>query len=221
MQGGPFGSGLAQRLDQLPLAHAGASGNAALLRHLVQLLPRPILIAVPGLPAPPAGLRSLTAHVAARLGGQVCERALAPRRLLRLADVRLRGLHLLLRRHVPSPSVVRNVPVGITSANVLPAASPDTSQYEASVRGGSPRPVSSSPTPVGKASRFVRRRRDCRARRVLAGAGGERSLGPRVAVVVPPDGDAMRIPRLTGIASLLQPYETCQAALDPVVSAPI
>jgi anti-anti-sigma factor len=57
--------------------------------------------------------------------------------------------------------------------------------------------------------------------RVLAGAGGERSLGPRVAVVVPPGGDAMRILRLTRIASLLQPYETCQAALDSVASAPI
>jgi len=56
---------------------------------------------------------------------------------------------------------------------------------------------------------------------VLAGAVGERASGPRLAVVVPPEGDAMRILRLTGVASLLQPYATCQAALDSVASAPI
>jgi anti-anti-sigma factor len=55
--------------------------------------------------------------------------------------------------------------------------------------------------------------------RVLAGAGAERSAGPRVAVVVPPEGDAMRIMRVTGIASLLQPYGTCEAALGSFAPA--
>jgi hypothetical protein len=34
-----------------------------------------------------------------------------------------------------------------------------------------------------------------------------------VAVVIPPGREAMRILRVTGIASLLQPYETCAAAM--------
>ena len=49
--------------------------------------------------------------------------------------------------------------------------------------------------------------------RVLAGAAVEGSEGPRVAVVIPPGREAMRILRVTGIASLLQPYDTCEAAM--------
>jgi anti-anti-sigma factor len=49
--------------------------------------------------------------------------------------------------------------------------------------------------------------------RVLASAAVEQSAGLRVAVVIPPGGEAMRILRVTGIASLLQPYETCEAAM--------
>ena len=49
--------------------------------------------------------------------------------------------------------------------------------------------------------------------RVLASAAIEGSAGLRVAVVVPPGREATRILRVTGIASLLQPYETCEAAM--------
>jgi anti-anti-sigma factor len=49
--------------------------------------------------------------------------------------------------------------------------------------------------------------------RVLASAAVEQSAGLRVAVVIPPGGEAMRILRVTGIASLLRPYETCEAAM--------
>jgi anti-anti-sigma factor len=49
--------------------------------------------------------------------------------------------------------------------------------------------------------------------RVLASAAVEQSAGLRVAVVIPPGGEATRILRATGIASLLRPYETCEAAM--------
>lgn len=40
----PLGSRRSERLDQLPLAHPRPPGDAALLRDLVQLLPRPVLV---------------------------------------------------------------------------------------------------------------------------------------------------------------------------------
>jgi anti-anti-sigma factor len=49
--------------------------------------------------------------------------------------------------------------------------------------------------------------------RVLANAAVEQSAGLQVAVVIPPGGDAMRILRITGIAALLRPYDTCEAAM--------
>jgi anti-anti-sigma factor len=55
--------------------------------------------------------------------------------------------------------------------------------------------------------------------RVLAGAAVKPVAGLRVAVVIPPGREAMRILRVTGIASLLQPYETCEAAMASFVPA--
>jgi anti-anti-sigma factor len=49
--------------------------------------------------------------------------------------------------------------------------------------------------------------------RVLANAAVEQSAGLKVAVVIPPGRDAMRILRITGIAALLRPYDTCEAAI--------
>lgn len=49
--------------------------------------------------------------------------------------------------------------------------------------------------------------------RVLANAAVEQSAGLKVAVVIPPGRDAMRILHITGIAALLQPYDTCEAAM--------
>jgi anti-anti-sigma factor len=54
--------------------------------------------------------------------------------------------------------------------------------------------------------------------RVLASAVVEPSEGLRVAVVIPPGREAMRILRVTGIAALLQPYETCEAAMASFAS---
>jgi anti-anti-sigma factor len=56
--------------------------------------------------------------------------------------------------------------------------------------------------------------------RVLAGAAVDRPDGRRVAVVVPPGREAMRILRITGIAGLIEPYETCEAAMASFASAP-
>jgi anti-anti-sigma factor len=49
--------------------------------------------------------------------------------------------------------------------------------------------------------------------RVLANAAVERSAGLRVAVVIPPRNEALRILRITGITELLRPYETREAAM--------
>jgi len=56
--------------------------------------------------------------------------------------------------------------------------------------------------------------------RVLANAAVEQSAGLRVAVVIPPGREAMRILRVTGIAGLLEPYETCEAAMASFAPAP-
>jgi anti-anti-sigma factor len=56
--------------------------------------------------------------------------------------------------------------------------------------------------------------------RVLAGAAADRSDGRRIAVVVPPGGEAMRLLRITGIAELLEAYETCEAAMASFGPAP-
>ncbi len=55
--------------------------------------------------------------------------------------------------------------------------------------------------------------------RVLASTAVEESVGPRVAVVIPPGREATRILRVTGIASLLRPYETCEAAMASLAPA--
>ena len=56
--------------------------------------------------------------------------------------------------------------------------------------------------------------------RVLANAAVEQSPGLRVAFVIPPGREAMRILRVTGIAGLLEPYETCEAAMASFAPAP-
>jgi anti-anti-sigma factor len=56
--------------------------------------------------------------------------------------------------------------------------------------------------------------------RVLADAAVDESEGRRVAVVVPPGREAMRILRVTGIAELLDAYETCEAAMASFAPAP-
>jgi anti-anti-sigma factor len=56
--------------------------------------------------------------------------------------------------------------------------------------------------------------------RVLANAAVEQSAGLQVAVVIPHGREALRILRVTGIAALLHPYETCEAALASFAPAP-
>jgi anti-anti-sigma factor len=49
--------------------------------------------------------------------------------------------------------------------------------------------------------------------RVLASTAVNRTAEPRIAVVIPPGREAMRILRVTGIAALLEPFESCEAAM--------
>jgi anti-anti-sigma factor len=54
--------------------------------------------------------------------------------------------------------------------------------------------------------------------RVLAGAAVDGS--ERVAVVIPPGRESMRILQITGIADLLDAYDTCEAAMASLAPAP-
>jgi anti-anti-sigma factor len=56
--------------------------------------------------------------------------------------------------------------------------------------------------------------------RVLANAAVDESEGRRFAVVIPPGREAMRILRITGIAEILEAYETCEAAMASFAPAP-
>src|SRR5206468_828871 len=95
----PGSATLADRLDQIPLAHLRAAGDVLVLGDLVQLLAIAILERTAGLaPALTASSR-LLAELAARALREPRDRALPPRRLLCLADISHRGLHLARRSH--------------------------------------------------------------------------------------------------------------------------
>src|SRR6476659_6896480 len=89
----------ADRVDELPLAHARPAGDVQLLRLGVELRPVAVLEGTPGLPTARTPSRRLRAEVAPRALRQVRDRPLLPRRPLRLLDVALRGGRLLVRRH--------------------------------------------------------------------------------------------------------------------------
>src|SRR5215216_7073743 len=90
---------LADRLDQIPLAHFRAAGDVLVLGDLVQLLAIAIFERAAGLaPALTASSR-LLAELATRALRKPRDRALPPRRLLCLADVPLCGLDLARRSH--------------------------------------------------------------------------------------------------------------------------
>src|SRR6184192_4015397 len=92
-------SSLTDRVDEIPLAHLRAAGDALLLRDLVELRAVAILERVPRLAAAfPPSLRLLL-QAAARTRGKMGDRPLLLRGPLRLLDVPLRRLCLLLRRH--------------------------------------------------------------------------------------------------------------------------
>src|SRR5437763_14154181 len=88
------------RVDQFPFAHLRAALDVLFLRQFIELLPIPILERVPRLAATPAPLRRLLAELAPGALGQMGDRPLPARRLLRL-------LHVLLRR--------RDLPLGCHS----------------------------------------------------------------------------------------------------------
>src|SRR5439155_3180749 len=96
----PFRSaGIADRLDQIPLAHLRAAGDVLVLGELVQLLAIAILERVAGLAAALPASSRLLAELAAGALREPRDRALPPRRLLRFRDVSLRGLFLARRSH--------------------------------------------------------------------------------------------------------------------------
>src|SRR5215218_9744907 len=92
-------AGLADCLDQIPLAHLRAAGDVLVLRDLVQLLAVPILQRATGLATALATPSRLLAQLAARALRQPGDRALAFRRLLGLFDVSFRRLDLARRSH--------------------------------------------------------------------------------------------------------------------------
>src|SRR5947208_3763403 len=79
----------ADRVDQVPLPHLRAAGDAALLRDLVELLAVAVLELVTGLAAAAAAAGGLLAELAARALRQIRDRALARGGALRLLDVAL------------------------------------------------------------------------------------------------------------------------------------
>src|SRR5437773_9896555 len=94
---------LADRLDQIPLAHLRAAGDVLVLGDLVQLLAIAILERAAGLaPALTASSR-LLAELAARALRKPRDRALPSCRLLSLPDASLRGPYLARRSHPTHP----------------------------------------------------------------------------------------------------------------------
>ena len=81
---------VADRVDELPLAHARPARDVQLLSLGVELRPVAVLEGTPGLPTARTPSRRLRAAVAPRALRQVRDRPLLPRRPLRLLDVALR-----------------------------------------------------------------------------------------------------------------------------------
>src|SRR5437660_12119743 len=80
----PLSMRLANRLDQVPLAHLRAAGDLLRLGDLVELLPVAVLQCLSGLAAPLAAFDSLLDEAAACLLRQMRDRPLPRRRRLRL-----------------------------------------------------------------------------------------------------------------------------------------
>src|ERR671934_1511135 len=109
---------LAERLDQLPLAHFRAPGNSLPLRLLVELLAVTVLEPATRPTAALPAARTLLAELAARALREACDRPLFLRRRLRLLHVAFGGLHLLLRRHDRLLSLCQEAFRGSVPANV-------------------------------------------------------------------------------------------------------
>src|SRR5881396_381966 len=92
-------AGLADRLDQIPLAHFRAAGDVLVLGDLVQLLAIAILERAAGFPPALTASSRLLAELAAGALREPRDRALPPRGLLCLPDISLRGLYLARRSH--------------------------------------------------------------------------------------------------------------------------
>src|SRR5919204_1776228 len=90
---------LADRLDQIPLAHLRAAGDVLVLGDLIQLLAVAILERVTCLAAPLTTTGPLLAELAARALRKPRDRALPPCRLPCLLHVSLRSLNLACRSH--------------------------------------------------------------------------------------------------------------------------
>src|ERR671934_428896 len=97
--GTPGSAGLADRLDQVPLAHLRPAGDVPVLGDLVQLLTVAILQRTACLATALTTAGSLLSELAARALREARDRALPSRRLLCLPDVSLRSLYLAGRRH--------------------------------------------------------------------------------------------------------------------------
>src|SRR5215217_1350023 len=95
-----FLAGAADRLDEVPLAHLGATRDPLTLGDLVELLAISVLQPVSRLATAPASSRGLFAELPPRRLGHVRDGALAPRGLLRLLDVLPRGPALFRGRHL-------------------------------------------------------------------------------------------------------------------------
>src|ERR671918_2542760 len=96
----------AEGLDEFPLPHPRAAGDALLLRLFVELLPCPVFErSARGPTAPPRGGR-LPAEVLPDRLREFRDRPLAPCGLLCALDVPLRGPNLLRAGHPNSPPYV-------------------------------------------------------------------------------------------------------------------
>src|SRR5437763_10473129 len=94
---------LANRVDEIPLAHPRAAGDVPFLRDLVQLLPVAVLQRVTRLAAAPGALARLRLQPAPGALGQVRDRPFGARRRLRLLHISARRLNLTLGSHRTPP----------------------------------------------------------------------------------------------------------------------
>src|SRR6266511_2710041 len=161
---------LADRLDQIPLAHLRTAGDVLVLGDLVQLLAIAILERAAGLAAALTASGRLLAELAARALRKPRDRALPPRRLLCLLHVLLRGPYLARRSHPAHLHPVR-------SSGSVPRADGCYSLASARTCRRARRSLARAPRSPARARPSPRRRQ---ARAPYQGrTGGRRSGGAR------------------------------------------